>query len=186
MDDRSRSGEPHHRSVALIALIALAALAGACGSSSGPRTSGPATSVPGGAANTGSRPSDAATTVLAVGGGHVLVGAEVTCHLAKRAQGGVIGTDEGRVEAGCSERHNEESFMLAGTDELDDCYRAVAASSDVTIGPDSFDPAKLDFADERIMGHTFSTGTGSDGGSTVSCAIDLRDDRSTPLLGGSS
>ena len=63
----------------------------------------------------------------------------------------------------------------------------MAASSDVPIGPDSFDPTKLEFADDRIMGHTFATsGDGTTGAGGVTCAIDLRDDRSTPLLGAAS
>jgi hypothetical protein len=169
----------------VVGLTLVVVLAGACGSSGDSSSASPDASIPGGTTPTNARV--AGTTVLPLDGGHVLVAAEVTCHLAKREQSGIIGSDEGRVETSCTERHNEESFTLSGTDELDDCYRAVAASSDVAIGPDSFDPAKLDFADEQITGHTFTTPNGAlnspDG---VRCAIDLRDDRSIPLLGGAS
>ena len=165
--------------------LALGAVALAAGCSSGGRTVTPSsTSNPASSGAPGG--TDSATSTLALDGGHVLGAAEVTCHLAKREQGGMIGTDDGRVETSCTERHNEESFTLSGTSELDDCYRAVAASSDVAIGPDSFDTTKLEFADERIMGHTFATtSVGAAGPGGVSCAIDLRDDRPTPLLAGS-
>lgn len=130
----------------------------------------------------GTAADDAETTLDPTVGGHVVAADEVVCHLAKREQGGIIVTDAGRTEVPCTERHNEETFALAGTTEVDDCYRAVAASSDVAIGPDSFDPTKLDFDDDRIMGHTFATA--ADGSAGVSCAIDLRDDRTDLLLAG--
>jgi hypothetical protein len=154
-------------------------LVGACSSSG---THSASTSTPSSTAG-----ADTATTALVVAGGHVLAAAEVSCYLAKRDQGGVIATDEGRSDAACTDRHNEESFTLSGTDSLDDCYRAVAASSDVVVGPDSYDPSKLEFTDDRIIGHTFATSDGSGTGPAgVTCAIELRDDRSTPLLAGSS
>ncbi len=170
----------------LVLAVAVGIVAAVTGCSSAVRGGSAPSSASSAAPTTPGAP-DTDTTELALGGGHVLAAGEVTCHLAKREQGGIIGTDVGRVETSCDERHNEESFTLAGTSELDDCYRAVAASSDVAIAPDSFDPTKLEFNDERIMGHTFATsGDGTTGAGGVTCALDLRDDRSTPLLAASS
>jgi hypothetical protein len=171
-------------------------LAAGCGSTTS--ASVPAGSTPheesGGSRDTGSTSPPGPST----GGGQVIATAAVTCHLAKRQLGGLIASDEGREEVPCSDRHNQESFTLTGTTDLDDCYRAVAASSDVRIGPDSFSNDKLDFTDGRIIGHTFATSDAvatSDGQvpsttqprdpvTTISCAVDLADDRKSPLIGG--
>ena len=154
-----------------------------------------ASSAPSGTSASAGEADSTTVTELSTSGGQVIASEAVACHLAKRRLGGIIASDEGRSDTPCTERHNQESFTLVGTTDLDDCYRAVAASSDVSIGTDSFSNDKLDFTDDRIIGHTFATsdvgtvppGQASEPGAqgTISCAVDLADDRTTPLIGGS-
>lgn len=107
-----------------------------------------------------------------VSGGQVISVGAVTCETAP-ADDPTTSTP-----VPCDQAHTTETFVLTGTDDLDDCYRAVAASSDVAVGVDEFDETELDFTDERISGHSFS-GFGGE----VTCSVFLAEPSSTPLVG---
>jgi len=107
-----------------------------------------------------------------VSGGQVISVGAVTCETAPAAD------PTTSTPVPCDQAHTTETFVLTGTDDLDDCYRAVAASSDVAVGVDEFDETELDFTDERISGHSFS-GFGGE----VTCSVFLSEPSSTPLIG---
>lgn len=105
------------------------------------------------------------------GGTRIAAGA-LTCHLAADLLSG----DTSAVEVPCSAPHNQESFTLPG-DELDDCYRALAASG-VSVGADTFDDTKPSITDDRISGHSFSTS-----GSGVDCEVTLETTTTGAVIG---
>ena len=98
------------------------------------------------------------------GGGPGVAAAEVRCERFERdGPGGLTG---GTTTVACDEPHDQETFEITGTDELDDCYLAAAASSDLEIGPSELDEDELSFVDDRVSGYAFSGGMGR-----ISCSV---------------
>ena len=83
----------------------------------------------------------------------------------------------GGGEVPCNEAHDTESFTLSGTEALDDCFRAVAATSDVVIVAVPSDPSSLAFEGDQIIGHAFSGGVGD-----PVCQITLTETRTEALV----
>lgn len=110
------------------------------------------------------------------GPGPVVAAAGVTCARLDRDATGLFTGDVTTVP--CDEEHDQETFELRGTDDLDDCYRAVEASSDIEVGPSTFDEGELSFVDERVSGHAFSGGMG-----TISCSVQFDEPVAGPLIG---
>jgi hypothetical protein len=168
---------PVLRSIAAaLAAVVLAAVVAGCGSTAG-STTDPA-EVPGATATT-SAPDPGGPTGTS-GYGTVVLAEQVTCVLAPRSGfGAVVGVAAAPVVP-CDQPHNNESFSLPESDQLDDCFRAAAASSDLKLGVSSSTTRDLAFDDKRVVGHIFASGETSG----VDCSIDLRDDRSGALIGG--
>jgi hypothetical protein len=171
--------------LALLAAVALAAPVAGCGSASdstsnSAEVSGSSATSAGRSDRPGGDPSDpGAPTGTSVVGTVVLV-EQVTCVLAPRTGfGAVVGVSSAPVVP-CDQPHNNESFSLPESDDLDDCFRAAAASSDLKLGTSSASTRDLAFDDKRLVGHIFASGETSG----VDCSIDLRDDRSGTLIGG--
>jgi hypothetical protein len=105
-------------------------------------------------------------------GGQVVPASAVTCELTSATDPAVADPTP------CDQPHDTETFELTGTGDLDDCYRAVAASSDVAVGVDPFEDTELDFTDDRISGHSFSAIDRE-----VTCTVFLADPSPTQLIG---
>lgn len=130
------------------------------------------------AADTGSGSDLSTTSGTTLGGVVVPVGA-VTCVLAPRSDFGAVIGVAGAPEVPCDQAHDHESFLLPDSTDLDDCVRAAAASSDLTVGTSSLDGGRFDIDDDRLVGHLFASAATSG----IECGFDLRDDRSDPLIG---
>lgn len=79
------------------------------------------------------------------------------------------------AEIDCGESHDVESFSITGAPDLDECYRIIAASSDIVVIVD--EDGELDFDDERVSGHSFG---GYDG--EFDCQISLAEPRAEALI----
>lgn len=172
----------------LLAIVAIGALLTAGCASKSPSSSNPSSSnrsevessAP--ASDTGSGPDSGATSGATSGttlGGIVVAADAVTCVRAPRSDFGAVIGVAGAPEVPCDQPHDHESFSLPDSTDLDDCVRAAAASSDLTLGTSSSGGGDIDIDDDRLVGHLFASAATSG----IECGFDLRDDRSDPLIG---
>jgi len=150
---------PRRAGALLVALVAVLALASTGCAKKASTSGGTETST---SSSTAIEDGPPTTGGAGGSGGARITSAALTCHLAAD----LLSSDTNAVEVPCSAPHNQESFTLPG-DELDDCYRALAASG-ITVGTDTFDETKPSITDDRISGHSFSTF-----GSGVDCEVTL-------------
>lgn len=95
---------------------------------------------------------------------------DVTCSM-----GSVVLDPDSASDVDCGESHDTEGFTLEGSEDLDDCYRGLAETTDLVIVFDS--DGELDIDDDRVNGHSFAGGGGE-----YTCQISFAEPRTDTLI----